>query len=240
MALSLFSSPPACAEVIPPDAVIFGKTYGEWAGEWWNWGLKEPTATNALTDDTGEDGHLNQSGPVWFLAGNFGGTSVREVTIPEGKTLFFPILNATWWVPEDGATEAAVRAGAHSLIDPASVLYATVDGVQLLKLFGFRAESPPGGYVQHIPPGSIATTDFGYAPGDRYPAVADGYWVALEPLPAGDHVVYFTGAVGNPRAPGFELEVTYTLHVIPEPSTLVLFVVGALGLVGYACCRRRP
>jgi hypothetical protein len=238
MAFSWLSFTPAAAEVIPVDAVIFGKTYGEWGGEWWNWALYEPFATNPIADETGEDGHLNQAGPVWFLAGTWGGTAVREVIIPEGKTLFFPLVNSVMAVPDDAATEAEVRALAKASIDPASLLYATVDGAQLLGLFSLRAESPPGGYVQHVPPGSVLT-EWGYPPGDRYPAVADGYWVALEPLPLGDHEIYFTAAVGNPKAPDLELEVTYTLHVIPEPSTLVLLIVGAVGLIGCAWCRRR-
>ena len=237
VSLSFLMVTPVRADVIPVDSMIHGKTYGEWAGEWWNWAVHEPDATNAITDTTGEDAHLNQSGPVWFLAGTFGFDVVRDVTVPEGKTLFFPLLNSLWWVPEDGATEAEVRALANAQIDPASVLYATVDGSQVLNVFSYRAESPAGGFVLEVPAGSILT-ESGYDPGDRDPAVADGYWVALEPLSVGDHVVRFVAAVGDPGAPDFELDVTYNVHV-PEPSTFVLLFMGAIGFAGYGWRRRR-
>ena len=34
-----------------------------------------------------------RAGPVWFLAGNLGGSSTRTVTIPAGTALFFPVVN---------------------------------------------------------------------------------------------------------------------------------------------------
>jgi len=37
---------------------------------------------------------VGQHAPAWFLARNCGGTTVREVFVPEGKALFFPLLNA--------------------------------------------------------------------------------------------------------------------------------------------------
>ena len=49
---------------------------------------------NPLTDQTGQFGAVNQPiGNVWFLAGNGGGATVRTVTIPAGKALFFPVAN---------------------------------------------------------------------------------------------------------------------------------------------------
>ncbi len=69
----------------PPPEVL--------SGHWWQWALSIPAAINPITDATGEFAAVGQSGPVWYLAGNFGGTTVRTVTVPADKALFFPILN---------------------------------------------------------------------------------------------------------------------------------------------------
>ncbi len=56
-------------------------------------------------------------------------------------------------------------------------------------------------------------TDFGVPPGLRFPAVADGYWIGLKPLPAGEHTIVFQAIVGDPLAPDFDLKLTYHLTV---------------------------
>ena len=63
------------------------------ATSWWQWALETPASENPLTDTTGQFAAVNQSGRVWFLAGNLGGTTVRTITVPSGKALFFPIVN---------------------------------------------------------------------------------------------------------------------------------------------------
>src|SRR5438874_3388378 len=63
------------------------------ATRWWQWALETPASENPLTDTTGQFGAVNQSGRVWLLAGNPSGTTVRTITVPSGKALFFPILN---------------------------------------------------------------------------------------------------------------------------------------------------
>ena len=38
--------------IAPRDAVeATGMSYGEWAGEWWNWALQFPTATNPVVEE---------------------------------------------------------------------------------------------------------------------------------------------------------------------------------------------
>jgi len=109
-------------------------------------------------------------------------------------------------------TEEEERATVNAFIDGVSVLECSVDGVPLQDLFRYRAESPEGGFVLTVPPGSLFT-EFGAPPGDYAPAVSDGYWIMLAPLPVGEHVIHFRGVVGDPAAPDFETEVTYNLTV---------------------------
>jgi hypothetical protein len=79
------------------------------AAQWWQWALETPTSVNPLQDPTGQFGAVNQShGNVWFLAGNTGGVTVRTVTIPAGKALFFPVAN-TFDVEDGTASGVGAR-----------------------------------------------------------------------------------------------------------------------------------
>ena len=44
-----------------------------------------------------------------------------------------------------------------------------------------------------------------------YPAVSDGYWLLLNPLPLGQHTINFGGSNG-----GFTLNITYNIRVVPR------------------------
>ena len=82
--------------IFPPRSNPYGKTYSKWAAAWWHWVYSIPAAQNPVIDSTGEFSQVGQSGPVFFLAGNFGSSSVRECTVPAGKALLFALLNAPW------------------------------------------------------------------------------------------------------------------------------------------------
>jgi len=75
-----------------PAGTHAGHTYGEWAGEWWNWLYSNPASTNPALDETGEFAGENQTAAVFFLAGNFGGSNERTFDVPADKPLFFPII----------------------------------------------------------------------------------------------------------------------------------------------------
>ena len=91
--------------VIPIHAKPYGLTYGEWSAAWWSWVVGIPAGDNfdenPILDETGEFGDIDQEGPVFFLAGSFGTTVERTLTVPRGKGLFFPIVNSLWWAPDD-------------------------------------------------------------------------------------------------------------------------------------------
>jgi hypothetical protein len=72
------------------DAILKNLT-----AKWWQWALSIPVFENPLLDQTGEKCMVGQRGPVWFLVGNFGGgDTTRSCSIPEGKRLFFPVINS--------------------------------------------------------------------------------------------------------------------------------------------------
>jgi hypothetical protein len=72
-------------------------------------------------------------------------------------------------------------------------------------------------------------------------AVSDGYWVALTGLPPGTHTLRF-GGTAQPTDIYAEYEplsqeLTYTITVIPEPASVV--VIGLLAVGGLGVFRRR-
>ncbi|MCK7502716.1 MAG: hypothetical protein MZV70_00525 [Desulfobacterales bacterium] len=79
-------------------------TYGEWSAKWWQWAYSLPVDQNPFFDENGSctNGANGPVGPVWFLTGviNVSGTAVRNCTVPAGKALFFPIINAEDATPD--------------------------------------------------------------------------------------------------------------------------------------------
>src|SRR5262249_651342 len=73
------------------------ETYSTLAAGWWEWALTQPASTNPILDTTGANCGVGQSGLVFYLAGNFGGSSSRTCTVPYGKTIVFPILNGAYF-----------------------------------------------------------------------------------------------------------------------------------------------
>ena len=68
----------------------------------------------------------SQSGPVWFLAGTFGGKAERTCTIPSGKAILFPPINTECSYKENPMlkTESDLRACAKHLQDETTQMQA--------------------------------------------------------------------------------------------------------------------
>jgi hypothetical protein len=168
------------------DENPYGSPLEEWTAAWWKWALSLPEGLNPITDVTGENASNNQSGPVWFLAGTFGGLAERTCEIPEGKAIFFPIsCNETSYAEcPRFQTEAELRAFAKADIDQVKTIMATVDGERLPDSALRRIQSPP--FDLDLPEGNV----LGVPPG-RTKSNSDGYWVFLKPLSKGKHEIHF-------------------------------------------------
>lgn len=233
MSLVMLGQQPALAGangnpgVLPPNSHPHGMSYGEWGAQWWKWIVGIPPEQNPLLDATGAFGAVDQTGQVWFLAGNTGGTTERTLNVPTGKALFFPILNQFWGCPSPeeraylenaavtflGMTPAAAAAlsdvalmrlviGAQ--VESVTSLSVTIDGMAVADLAGYRAQSPVFTFTD---------LDFYGATGECGPAVADGYWLMLAPLPVGQHTIHFSGEMVNGPLGDFALDITYHLNV---------------------------
>lgn len=208
--------------VVRPDQALFGKTYSALVSEWTNWFVKEPIATNPAFDPDGRFCDRNQDGKVWFLASTFGGVVDRTCEIPAGKAIFVSVGGAfVSFGPEfpsaddpcaQMATEVErVRCDVNNDVPlaPEISLQATLDGVPVEDLFAYRAQSAPGGYTLNVPNSSFVT-DLGLPAGDRFPTVADGYFLLLKPLNPGTHTLSVRKIYADQPAWG----VNYTL-IIP-------------------------
>ena len=163
------------------------------ATSWWQWVFETPASENPLTDTTGQFAAVNQSGRVWFLAGNAGGTTVRTITVPSGKALFFPIVNV--FDVEDAIIAGGVKlflvpkpvqvaqTFVSNVIATATGLSCEVDGSPVPITAANLEQSTP--FSLHLPADNI----LGVPAGVYYPAVDSGYYVLLPPMSAGQHTV---------------------------------------------------
>lgn len=188
--------------VIPPNA---RHHYEQLSAKWWQWGLSLPVAGHPFIGCP-DPPDAGQSGPVWFLAGEYG-TFECPLTVHTGKALFFPLANAECSSLEEppfhGDTAEEQRACAKfwaDQIDTAS-LFCEVDGVPVQNLASYRVVSPQFAFTAPTP------WVFG-AVGGTGTAVGDGYYLLLAPLSAGGHTIHFGST-------SFGIDSTYHLTVAP-------------------------
>ena len=206
--------------VYPPGSKPYGLTYGEWSARWWERILAIPPADNPNLDTTGKHCAERQSGPVWFLAGTFGGSASRTCTIRTGLSILIPILTTAFgaglgdcrspgWGNAGPCDVDALRASAAAEENNPRTLELSLDGVHLLNLTAYRAKSPEFSYT--VASDNIVSYLFNFSvpAGTYHPAVADGYWVMFTPLPPGVHHTHATGV----EAGGLTVDVDYTLIV---------------------------
>lgn len=206
--------------VVPPQAESFPLTYGEWGARWWQYVYGIPADQNPLADPTGEKCGVGQWGPVFFLVGTTGGSATRtKCKVPADMALFFPIINVSCAVPEDGdaATFADPCKTAIDGVDPKSLLV-TIDGRKVQNLYKFFRASAFFAFTG-VEGGVFESSGCGTPPcyvGFREPAYSDGYWVMVRPLQPGPHSIHFEGATlpTDPFYP-FTVDVTYKLTVLP-------------------------
>jgi hypothetical protein len=204
--------------VVPPAENVFGRPYGGWAVAWWQWVLSIPESTNPLNDKTGDNCAVGQSsGPVFFLVNSLVGSVERSCTVPRGKAIFFPIINAECSTTGSslfhGDNEVELRSCAGEFGDAIDVksLKVTVDGEELYDLQDHRAQSSIFNFT--LPDDDVFDEDATVGS-----SVSDGYYVWLKPLQPGIHTIHFEGAcaVGSLCEGFLSQNVTY---IITVPNT---------------------
>jgi hypothetical protein len=198
--------------IAPVNSKPHGKSYSQWAAAWWQWAYSIPASANPLLDTTGENSDEGQKGPVWFLAGNLGGASEREVFVPEGKSLFFPVFNAPWvqFPTDPPLTIPEIRAISKTLTDNA-ILFCEIDGRTVRNLANYREESPV--FTTRVSEDNI----LGLPAGDYAPSLDNGYYLMVNPLTPGQHSIHFKAESADHT---FSLEVSYIVNVGKPPKVV--------------------
>jgi hypothetical protein len=175
--------------IISTNSSPYNISYAEWTARWWQWLFSIPIENNPLMDETGKNCEINQSGPVWFLAGTAGGECKRECTIPAEKSVLFPVLNygATFADEPTINTEEELQSLAKREMDIVSDLSVTFDGIKLNGLQKYRVQSPL--FDVTLPERNL----FGGIPGPTK-GISDGYWLFLESVPTCKHIIRTDGS----------------------------------------------
>jgi len=156
-----------------------------------------------------------------FLAGTFGGgTATRTCSVPEGKSVFFPVVNAVNFntpnVCGQGPGNLSVeelRAASHAFIDGVTNLSVELDGEVIQSLLHLR--SPVFEIAlpeENVFDAQCKAADLGNVPAGIFsPAVDEGFYVLLKRLKIGNHMLRIR--VENPSQ-NFKLDVTFKLIVV--------------------------
>jgi hypothetical protein len=225
-------------DILAPNENFRGRSYGEWAAEWWKWllGSKDPD--------------YSQGDPMLFLRGAFdyeqiGGqrrpkrkphldkTEDKKIEISEGTPIFFPVIQAEF---NEGDLESDDRDGkinieekmrylARRENDESGPMGATIQiGTEGPKtkivddLKRYRAESPLFKLV--VSNESIIADKLDVAQkAGTFDAVADGYWILIRSLPPSNepYRIHFE-AVGRDN---YYNSATYDIIVKPKQTSRV-------------------
>jgi hypothetical protein len=183
---------------VPLENNYKGMSYGELAGEWWNWLLSENP------DDPDE-----QKGPIFFTRGanradkgadmpkNNIPTHEKDVKIPFGTAIFTGVCDAMFRlkIGEEKRLDTVAKmrkmANEHtsSVSEIGAIITDTNNGKKnkiVENLADFRVQSPL--FRLNVPSNSkfMKALDEEIEPG-TYDAVTDGYYILIKPLPVGKY-----------------------------------------------------
>jgi hypothetical protein len=197
--------------VFAVDSKPYNMTYEDWIIKFWQHISSLPAERNPVTDKTGEYCGEDQSSlDIFFLAFSPDGGAARTCDIPAGKGILVPVNVVACTLVElgPGSTEEDLHTCAREDESSNPGLFLSVDGREIRDLEKYRVHSRA--FDINLPDNPW----FG-VPGPTR-AVADGYWIILEPLPPGEHNIHFKASLSNPKT-GMSMysdDQNYTVNIL--------------------------
>jgi len=175
---------------------------------------RAPASVNPLTDEVGTNCMVGQRGSIWFLSGFFGiGSATRTCSVPEGVTLFFPVINfVDVNAPQCGGaiqTAEELQAESQPAINDIHSLLVEIDGHDVKKTLLQLVVPKP--FAVTLPTNNL----FGCPAGIYSPAVDGGAYISVPPLTLGRHTIHFHGESDSDFFGHVVQDVTYELTVVP-------------------------
>lgn len=201
--------------------------------QWWQFVSSIPAQENPLFDLTGSKCVVGQRGDIWFLGGLMGitvdgeaiggGIVTRSCSIPQGKTLFFPVINNVLFDSPNICGQDNNSLSYEDMVtslkgqtDAATDMKVTVDGRVIRNIKRIRPQSIDISLPENNAWDTLCKAyKLGGVPAGIYPGAQDGYYVSLSPLSVGNHKLTIHGALASPNT--FTLDIVYNLKVVPVP-----------------------
>jgi hypothetical protein len=210
-------------QVLPPNSQPYGVSYQEWAARFWQRLLSLPVDAASYSAPLSD----GQSGQVWLLASPLGSppSATLNFSIPAGKAMLLSPL--TYWVDNANCpsftdfTVDELRAQASAVWSLVSETSCTIDGVTVPELTNpqdspYLFDSTVFSYT--LPDhDTYPTVLFGatcIANGTTIgPAVAEGEFLMIQPLPVGQHIIHTTAVLGPAASPFLVTDITFVITV---------------------------
>ena len=177
-----------------PDSNPYGKSYEEWARNWWQWHISLPASANPKNVSVTTCPVLN-NGQVSFIDHRLVGKYEFTCNIPTGNAVMTTILSGECDSDEKGTMEEKPILQCAKEGGDLSTTAITLDNVSLkdnqsritTKFFNITI---PEDNVYEANPGT-------------FKGVVDGYFLFLKPLSKGEHDLNIKVGVNNPSDPNF-------------------------------------
>lgn len=172
-------------------AIFFGHTATDWVVQWFHWIMQFPSDESPTLDQTGNLTIKHQpNSSVYMLPGEHSAVAPnRHVTIPSNKPIMMPVFWVLVSTDSESVEESFVnKANTIFADEQPTKLFATLDGKQLAIVSiltpVFRLNNIPHDNAFEMKSGSTFV-------------ISKGYWVFMNPLPAGNHTLTYVGATHN-------------------------------------------
>jgi hypothetical protein len=208
-------SPDPNPSIYSPDSSPYGVSYGDWMAKWWQWNLGIPAGkhpSEILIDNdavSASQCSINQGGPVWFLPDVGQAGKVVYCDIPANKSILLPVSDGESDPTDPCAQDPGRGPDLESRIIDCAMFNRADQEFLKLEVDGkpvndfeeqYRAKS--GIFNVTIPEDATLAIE-GVKPGFYEPALTEGYFLFLKPLPIGPHYVeYEVEEILKPSVPG--------------------------------------